>query len=175
MIVGSERAAGYISGLPALRARPSAARETCERLARYARLVVARTASGSQLNREKLPYPTSTIFRCFLLISRDKRVQPRDRCRCTRTLLPRRNIPAASSSQAFRPARRSKNSQTHVQMPHAISKICVLDIRDGNRRVEVKCQTNRQTGSETEKRDAMQRYLRCTVVLISNWREPNQR
>lgn len=70
MIVGSERAAGYISGLPALRARPSAARETCERLARYARLVVARTASGSQLNREKLPYPTSTIFRCFLLGSR---------------------------------------------------------------------------------------------------------
>lgn len=83
--------------------------------------------------------------------------------------------PAASSSQAFRPARRSKNSQTHVQMPHAISKICVLDIRDGNRRVEVKCQTNRQTGSETEKTDAMQRYLRCTVVLISNRRKPNQR
>lgn len=144
--------------------RETRGRENCQR-----KPIESRGASVSNVN------DISLLFARIALISRDKRVQPRDRCRCTRTLLPRRNIPAASSSQAFRPARRSKNSQTHVQMPHAISKICVLDIRDGNRRVEVKCQTNRQTGSETEKRGATQRYLRCTVVLISKWRKPNQR
>lgn len=61
--------------------RETRGRENCQR-----KPIESREASVSNVN------DISLLFARIALISCDKRVQPRDRCRCTRTLLPRRNI-----------------------------------------------------------------------------------